>query len=196
MAARITSITGLQNLINLQQFTADWNSLTTVDLSGLTNLTYVDISDNEMPGTGDNSLTSVNLTGCTALEYLYLDDSDFSAGMPDLTGLTNLIEFDMDQCGIVGDIDLSMLSSLEEFDLNGNDNLTSVILPESSLNDIDLDSTALTETAVNSILQSLDSSGVTNGFVDLAGGTSAAPTGAGATAYDNLVGKGWDAYTN
>jgi len=45
MATVITSITGLQNLTNLLTFNADWNSLQTVNLSGLTQLTNVDISD-------------------------------------------------------------------------------------------------------------------------------------------------------
>ena len=72
MAATITSITGLQNCINLEDFRADFNSLTTVDLSGLSNLTYVDISDCNIPDSGNNSLTSVNLSGCTALEQLSL----------------------------------------------------------------------------------------------------------------------------
>ena len=45
MATTITSVTGLQNLTNLQRFNADWTSLQTVNLSGLTQLTNVDISD-------------------------------------------------------------------------------------------------------------------------------------------------------
>lgn len=195
MAAAITSIIGLQNLSNLQNFNADWNSLTTVNLSGLTNLTYVDISDNEIPGGGDNSLTSVNLTGCTSLQELRLDDSNFSGGIPNLTGLTSLTLLDIDQSIISGDIDLSMLSSLTVLDLSGN-TITSVQLPESNLNDVILSDNSLTETAVNNILQWLDGSGVQNGYVDLAGGTNAIPTGNGVTAKQNLTGKGWQVYVN
>ena len=197
MSAAITSITGLQNLTNLQDFRADWNSLTSVDFSNLTNLTYIDISDCEIPGTeGEHSLTSVNLTGCTALEELRLDDSNFSAGIPNLTGLTNLFWLDMDQCGITGTVDLSMLSALTGFDLSGNTGLTSVQLPESNLNDVNLFDCALTETAVNNILQWLDGSGVENGSVYLDGGTNAIPTGDGLTAKDNLLGKGWNVSVN
>ena len=65
MQAKITSITGLQNLINLQTFNASGNSLITIDLSGLTNLTYVDL--------GNNNITSVdNITWPSSLEELYL----------------------------------------------------------------------------------------------------------------------------
>jgi hypothetical protein len=196
MGAAITSITGLQNLTNLQEFRADWNSLTTIDLSGLTNLTFVDISDNEIPGTGDPSLTSVTLTGCTALDSLSLDDSDFSAGVPNLTGLSSLTFLDMDECNISGNVDLSILPALTSFDLSGNTGLTSVTIFEQVLNDVDLNNTALTEECVNDILQWLDGGGVLNGYVDLADGGSAAPTGTGITAKDNLLAKGWSVNVN
>jgi uncharacterized protein YjbI with pentapeptide repeats len=192
----ITSITGLQNLTSLQRFYADWNYLTSVDLSGLTSLIEADISDCEEPGTNANSLTSVNLTGCTALENLRLDDSDFSAGIPNLSSLTSLQFFDMDQCNISGAVDISQLpTSFYGFDLSGN-NITSVQLPETNLTDVNLANTALTETGVNNILQWLDGSGVTSGYADLSGGTSAPPSGNGIIAKNNLIGKGWTVNVN
>ncbi len=199
MATVITSITGLQNLTNLQNFNADYNSLQTIDLSGLTNLVYVDVSDcDKTDGSGDPSLTSINVTGCTALQELRIDGSDFSAGIPDISGLTSLQYFDMDRCGISGDIDISASSfnALTGFDFFGNTGITSVTLPEAYLNNVNLEDTALTETAVNNILQWLDGSGVEGGYVTLQGGTSAIPTGNGATAKTNLQGKGWNVYVN
>jgi len=198
MSAVIRSITGLQNLPNLQDFRADYNGLTTIDLSGLANLLYVDISDNNLPGTSTKSLTSVNLSGCTALQDLRLDDSDFSAGIPDLTSLTSLQFFDMDQCGISGAIDISgsSFNALTGFDLSGNTGITSVTLPEANLNDVNINNAALTEEAVNDTLQWLDGSGVENGYVNLSGGTNAIPTGAGATSKTNLQGKGWTVNVN
>lgn len=196
MSASITSITGLQNLTDLRNLYVDWNSLTTLDVSNITSLIELDASDNETVDTQNNSLTSVNLTGCTALQTLRLDDSDFSAGIPNLTGLTSLTFIDLDQCGITGSVDLSMLSALEGFDLSGNTGLTSVQLPESNLNDVVIYNCALTETAVNNILQWLDGSGVSNGFVDLSEGTNAIPTGNGLTAKVNLQNKGWNVIVN
>lgn len=198
MSTVITSITGLQNLTNLESFNADWNSLTSVDLSGLANLTEVDISDCRNIDDTDKSLTSVNLSGCTSLQQIYLDDSNFSAGIPDLTGLNALQYFDLDQSNISGDIDISASSfnALTGFDLSGNTGITSVQLPEASLSNVNLYNTALTEQAVNNILQWLDGSQVQNGYVDLSGGTSAIPTGNGATSKSNLQGKGWEVIVN
>jgi hypothetical protein len=197
MATVITSITGLQNLINLINFNADYNSLTTVNLSGLTNLLFVDISDNDKLDFSGNSLTSVNLSGCTALQTLRLDDSDFSAGIPNLAGLTSLTNLDMDQCSITGNVDLSMLPALVEFDLSGNNGLTSVnIIDQQPLRYINLYDTAITEASVNDILETLDNNGIEDGNVDLESGTSAAPTGAGATAATNLQAKAWSVNVN
>jgi hypothetical protein len=197
MATVITSITGLQNLTNLQNFNADYNALSSIDFSGLTNLTQVDVSDCDDINTGEPSLTNINVLGCTALEQLRIDGSDFSAGIPDLTSLTSLQYFDMDRCGITGDIDISSssLNALTGFDFYGN-SLTSIILPEASLNDVNLNGNALTETAVNNVLQWLNGSQVENGYLDLANGTNAIPTGNGAAAKTSLQGKGWNVYVN
>jgi hypothetical protein len=209
--AGISSITGLQSLSNLEEFRADYNYLVSVDLSGLTNLTYVDISDCEIPNTeGEHSLTTVNLSGCTALEELRLDDSDFSNGIPDLSGLTALRRLDFDQCGIKGTVDLSGLTSLESFDLYGNDELTRVIISSSQplgedndYDGVEIYSCALTQTAVNNILIALAANDIENGRVNLAGdydgstgGSNAAPGAPGLAAITTLEGRGWDVYVN
>lgn len=198
MATVITSIRGLQNLGNLENFEADWNSLQTVNLSGLTNLLSVDITDNLTLDGSSKSLTSANFSGCTSLEDILIGRNDFSAGIPNLSGLTNLIRFDSDNCDIQGNVDLSMIPNpgFDNIDLSENLGITSVTLPESDLTNLNLFDTALTEAAVNDILQWLDGSGVTGGSVELDGGTSAAPTGAGITAKDNLIAKSWSVTTN
>jgi hypothetical protein len=196
MSTIITSISGLQNLKNLQTFNADWNGLTTLNVSGLTHLTGVDVSDCHTLDNMSSSLTSINLTGCTALEELRIDDSDFSAGYPNLSGLTNLTWLDMDESDISGVVDLSMLSSLNGFDLQDNTGLTSVLLPDTDLNNVSINNAALTQTAVNTILEFLASTGVENGNVNLANGTSAIPTGNGLTAVTTLRSRGWTVSVN
>jgi hypothetical protein len=200
MAAVITSVTGLQNLTNLNNFNADFNGLQSVNLSGLTNLILVDISDNDIPGDSTNSLTSVNLSGCTALQQLRLDDSDFSAGVPDLSGLTSLQYFDMDQCSISGSLDLQGLPSLEGFDLSGNIGITNVTIsssqPLGNNFEIILSNNALTQTAVDNILVELAANSINNGYVQLNDGTNAAPGAAGLAALTTLTGKGWSCDVN
>jgi len=192
MAASIVSITGLQNLTNLNNFNADYNGLQSVNLSNLTNLIYVDISDNDIPGTFTSSLTSVNLSGCTALQTLRLYDSDFSAGIPSLAGLTNLTIIDFDTCNISGVVDLTGLPVLENLDFAGNTGLTSIIIADTQpIFDYNSNGCAFTETAVDDILVVLSNNGVTNGYVNLAGGTNAIPSATGLAAKSALEADGW-----
>jgi hypothetical protein len=55
---------------------------------------------------------------------------------------------------------------------------------------------ALNQTSVDNILISLDTAGQNNGYVNIDGGTSAAPGVAGAAAKASLEGKGWIVITN
>ena len=198
--AGISSITGLQTLANLQDFRADYNHLVSIDFSGLTNLTYVDVSDCNIPGTSTNSLVSINLSGCTALQELRLDDSNFLAGLSNLAGLNNLEWIDLDQCNITGSVNLSSLANLRGFDLYGNGGLTEVIISNSQpLGDgreIYLYDCALTQTAVDNILVALSTNGVSEGYVDMEGGTNAAPSSTGLAAKAILESNGWNVYVN
>jgi len=196
MGAGLTSITGLQNLTNIQDFRADWSFLTSIDLSGLTNLTYVDVSDQDAVVGGANCLTSINLTGCTSLQSLYIDDNDFSAGFPDLSDCTSLRYFDFDQNNLVGSIDLSNLPALEGFDMNGNTGLTEVIISRTQpLGDdgteILLNNCALTQTAVDNILLELASGSISNGYIQLNQGTNATPGEVGRESLFVLNARGW-----
>ena len=203
MASLLISITGLQNLPNLQNFNADYNAMQTMDFSGLTNLTYVDISDcDEL---GSSGLKSINVTGCTALTDIRLDDNDFSAGFPDLSSCTSLQFFDADQCGISGSLNLSNLPALQGFDLYGNGQLTEVIISSTQpLGDggrnLNFSACSLTQTALDNILQQLSSGSVNGGNIDFSqdgGGNNALPSlNRGLPAFRNLVvNKGWN-YTN
>jgi hypothetical protein len=202
MGAALTSITGLQNLTNLERFVADDNNLTSVDFSGLSNLNHVDVGDNELPGTGTKSLTSINLSGCTSLTYLRLDDSDFSAGLPDLSDCTSLTYIDFDECGLVGSVDITNLTVLEDFDFAGNTQLTELIIsPTQPLGtggqELLINDCALTQTAVDNILVALASGSISAGDLYIGNtsetitGTNAAPGAAGREALLILSDRGW-----
>ena len=187
--AQIVSITGLQNVVNLQSFIGDYQSFQTVNLSNLPNLTYVDISDCDIPGTNTSSLTSVNLSGCPIVE-LRLDDSDFSGGI-NLTGLTFLEFLDLDQSNL-SSLNVSGLSSLFVLDAWGNENMTTInITGCGSLVDLYLDDCALTQESIDNLLDELDDQGNTNGYLTIDGGTNAYPSPAGMVSIANLEGKGW-----
>jgi len=200
MAATITSITGLQNLTNLTDFVADFNSLTSVDLSGMSNLIIVDISDNDVPDSNINSLTSVNLNGCTSIEELRLDDSNFSAGIPDISDLNSLTVIDLDQCGLVGSLDISYFPELTRFDVGGNTELTELIIsssqPLSFNTSLVADNCNFNQTAVDNILVTLADNDVTDGNINISNpddiGTNAAPGAAGRAALFTLNSKNWN----
>ena len=200
--AAITAITGFQNLPNLTQLNLDGNGngCETVDVSGCTSLTYLDVSDMDIPDTDTPSLKYLNVEGCTALVNLYVDDSDFSEGFPDLSSATALEWIDADQCGISGSLNFSIFPALSGFDLSDNTGLTSVTIsssqPLGGANSIYLDGCALTETAVDNILVALAANAINNGYVNLSGGTNAIPGATGLAAKTTLEGKGWTVDVN
>jgi hypothetical protein len=200
MGATITSFTGLQNLTNIQRFKADFSSLTSIDLSGMSTLIEVDISDNDIPDSSNSSLTSINLSGCTSLEELYIDDSDFSAGLPDLSDCNSLKVIDFDQCNLVGSVDISNLPALEQFDFNGNIGLTELIISSTQPlgangRELLVNDCALTQTAVDNILVTLASGSIIEGYIRIDNiddaGTNAAPGPAGRAALVILDSRDW-----
>lgn len=194
--AAIKSIRGLQNLANLEQFTADWNHLAAVDFSGLANLTSIDVSDCDIVGGGGNSLTSVNVTGCISLTQLRIDDSDFSGGFPDLSTCTSLEFFDADQCNIQGTLDLSNVPALKGFDVFGNSGLTNLVLSSTQpLGDgysLGCNGTALTQASVDAILHACASGSAIEGTFSCEDGTQGYPSEYGVEAIRVLDGRGWN----
>ena len=126
-------------------------------------------------------------------------------------------------CNITGVLDLSPVQNLSGL-VQGYANplMTEVILPASSgaitqmlfydcsletfditpltgtLNGISIrvDGCAIPTSDVNQLLIDLDTKGWTGGVLNVSGGTNGAPTGAGITARNNLIGKGWTVTTN
>lgn len=96
-----------------------------------------------------------------------------------------LTSFDISDNTYINHVDCSY-NPLSDVNING----------ATSLQFFDAGECELTEESVNHILYELDQYGNTNGFIDLSGGSNAAPTGIGATAVTNLLAKGWTVSTN
>jgi hypothetical protein len=164
----------------------------------MSSLTYVDISDCDIPGSSVSSLTSINVSGCTSLQELRLDDSNFSAGLPNLSSLSSIRNIDFDQCGLAGTINISNLATLENFDLGGNTNLNNVIISRNQPlgaegANLSFGECALTQDAVNNILIELANNNVTgsNPYIYMLGDNNAAPSGSGVEALYTLYDRGW-----
>jgi hypothetical protein len=65
-----------------------------------------------------------------------------------------------------------------------------------NLDDVELEDNDLTESSVDHVLITLDDNGLSDGYVDLSGGTSATPSGLGLAAQASLVIKGWTVNVN
>lgn len=198
---RISAFSNLQVFTDLVQLDSDNNFLTSADFSGMTSLTQIDVSDCEDPVTGNECLTAVNLTGCTGLQILNLDDSEFSAGLPSLAGLTSLTRLDVDGSQLSGTIDLSILPNLENCDLSDNSGITNVIISNTQPignggSNLNINGASLTQESVDAILVALSENGADGNYVNLADGTSAAPSATGLAAKAVLEGIGWAVFVN
>jgi hypothetical protein len=210
MSTVITSISGLQNLTNLQEFKADDNALeTTVDLSNLTSLTTVNIGYNVSvdrldPELGFNLAAKliVNLTGCSELIDLNLSDSDFSENQLDsiigFSELTNLERLHLAACQLTGSIDLTIFPYLDDVDVGSNFDMTNVIISNTQpIYLFNAGGANLSEEVVDTILVTLSTNGVTGGGVcQLSGLNTAPPSATGLAAKAVLEGYFWTVTVN
>ncbi len=195
MSSKLTSIQNLQNLKNLELFSANNHALDHVDLSGMTELIEVVISRESE--SEDPPLRSLNVTGCVNLESLEVNNNDFSLGFPNLSGLNNLNYINFSSCGISEPLDLSGLIGLRRFDLSDNGDLIEISVSESQyLEYVALNDCNLNEETVDGILTGLSDSGVSNGYVNLGGGTNSPPGPDGLAAKEELEDNGWEVEVN
>jgi len=130
-----------------------------------------------------------------------IQDFELGFGPGDTVSLNNAIalngldEWDSDNMNIYS-LDLTGLSSIDELyhccSVLTHINITGC----TNLDDVELTDNDLTEASVDHVLISLDNYGLSNGYVDLSGGTNAIPSVAGDAAILSLQGKGWSVYVN
>ena len=120
--ANISNLTGVEYAINLSRlhlgeaWTPDWtnsNSISDISsLSGLTNLTYLNLQG--------NSISAISaVAGLTNLQFLYLYRNNIS-DISSVANLTNLTELSLGKNNISNISALSNLTNLTELDLTSN----------------------------------------------------------------------------
>jgi Leucine-rich repeat (LRR) protein len=131
----IADITGIEDFTALGTLRCTSNSLTTIDLSSLTNLTFLwcdqnqlttlDLSNNtaiRFVNASQNTISTFNGTGLNLLEVLSLWSNQLAS--LDLSDMTALIELDMFG-NLLTSIDVSNNTALQEINVRGN-NITAL----------------------------------------------------------------------
>ena len=133
----LTSLEGIRYFYALDTLDCGRNELTSLDVSGLTSLTYLECSINELTRLDvggctslgmlfctDNELTSLDVGGCTSLGMLFCTDNELTS--LDVSGCTALASLNCHN------------NQLTSLDLSGNPELRS-LYPEDNRLDITLD---------------------------------------------------------
>jgi hypothetical protein len=153
----------------------------------------------------DAALTLLQMEGTSFVSLM----ADNCASLVCARGATNssLAEMTFNDCPALTEVVFNEHIGLTEFTATDCATLGAIGASDCALTTVTIDAVpdllflymngnAIAEASVNGILVELDAGGLSNGEVDVAGGTSAAPTGAGATAATSLTGKGWTVSTN
>ncbi|BBO80159.1 hypothetical protein DSCO28_07250 [Desulfosarcina ovata subsp. sediminis] len=199
-------ISGTTSLARLQVENTD---LAVLDLSG--SLALEDIRASSNPYTdvdwGDGTYSSLWHICMRDTDGSYVITYPTAANMPNIrdlyiwntnqtgagsyTGLTALRNAQLYSNAFTSLDFTNSFASGAILDAHGNSLTTITLTGCTGLDDVDLSVNALTETAIDHVLSILDASGVTNGVVDLSGGTNASPSTSGLASIANLETDGW-----
>jgi hypothetical protein len=193
------ALINIKNFNSVTSFTLTSQQLTDVDIRFENNLTSLNVSSNNLP--------LINITGCANLEYLYAYQNTFST--IDISNSPNLLLVNVEQndsltslnvtdqpllqtllvrnCLGITSINLSANTALTSFQ-GGRCNLGGLNLSYANgLIDVAVVDNEFTEAEVNTILVDLAANGASNGVLSIRDNKS----GAGITAYNTLIGRGW-----
>lgn len=109
-AAQIESLEGIEHFTNLITLKADYNSLTAVDLTALTELQALWLSNND--------LTAVNIDGLDKLSILDLSDNNLT--FVDASSLTGLLDLNVSGNANLTALDFGDIAKIEELKIAGN----------------------------------------------------------------------------
>jgi len=161
------------------------------DTTGYTQCTGFEFLNNSLVDTLDiaqlTSCSNLNISGQTALQAATITDGSVFGiiNMSGCTSLTTLI--------------LPTLPSITSFNANGCTKLKVITVGNiSTINTFRCgQGTRLSTSNINTILTTIDAYGTNNGTIDISGqNPPRVPTGAGATAKANLIGRGWTITTD
>jgi hypothetical protein len=130
------------------------------------------IQDFEIGFGPGNSVTISNLYQLEGIDEWDGDDMEFNS--LDFTGITTMTQL------------YNVNTGSQHINITGCVNLE----------DVDLFNNNLTQASVDHVLITLDNNGLSNGYVDISGGTSSAPSALGLAAELSLQGKGWSTSVN
>lgn len=178
---------------------ANGNNLSTLNLTNNTKLTSLKIYQNTSLG------LPTGFSGLTKLEYIDTYNCNITVPL-NYTPFTELKTVVGGNTALPS-VNLSTCTKLEWINITNSPSVTTLNLPSTLTNTtiVRASGCGLTSSAVNDLLTKLDANGKsnptpsptsTNYIVELSGGTNAAPTGAGITAKNNLIAKGWSVTTN
>lgn len=141
--------------------------------------------------------TPVVLTANTSLIYLDYSENSLTA-FPTITNNILLEELYLNNNSISGSYNFGLNTALTIMNLSTN-SITGVsgFTLTTGLYNLQIDHNSISVTDINNALVALDTNGITNGnFISTIQSPLAAPTGLGATAKTNLIGKGWTVVTD
>jgi len=138
--SNISDLTGLENFTALEKFICAGNSITTINMSANTQLTYLDISN--------NPLTSVNVSNNKLLKEFYCNGMQIIIRKSS-SSLSKLTTLDLSNNTLLTNLDCSN-NQLISLDLSKNTNLIEIDCSNNDLNDLNL------QNGNNSILVNLN----------------------------------------
>jgi hypothetical protein len=188
------SLSGLS--ATLQHFSILDSSITSIDLSGCAALQTLDVD-------GSLALTSIDVSECTGLIQLYVSRCPLMTSL-NTQNLTLLEWLSCFQNATMTFLNIENCSALYSITAYSSAFQTLMVFNNPALGSVsgffvDFTDNALDSGSVDGFLVYFDSLGTTppiTNNINLSGGTNAAPSGAGATAATNILGRGWNLNTN
>jgi len=188
-AALFTSV-DMSGIATLTSIVANAATFTSIDASGCSSLSSVNFTE--------ATFASVDLSNCPSLSNVSIANGTYGSFTLNLSGCTSITDLNTNLGFPFGasSLNITGCTSLVGIFLPVATDLTTVTLTVLNAASVVMAGAALNVASVNAILIAADANGALSGTMDLSGGTSAAPTGAGITAKNNLIAKGWIVATN